>query len=202
MAKNTNNKNKNMNSKTVKNVKQKPTEKKADKNTIIMKILVFLGVVIFCFILIYLMYHFFVKESDIKINMSTDKQIEYLTIKGEEELIITQKYVSDLTYNMRYDVNSFKVFKYKDQDLFRNLNNERIVVAVEKSSAPSNCSTTTLDNEYNNCYIKVDGYTEEYYISSNNKTYKITVKTSGSEDYTEEFEARINNMLKSFEINI
>ena len=170
-------------------------------NAMVMKILVFLGVAIFCFILIYLMYHFFVEKSDIQINMSTDKQMEYITIEGNEELIMTQKFVSDLAYSMRYDVNEFKVFKYKEQDIYKNLNDERILVVVEKSMLPSNCVKVTSQNEYNNCYIKIDNYTEYYYVSSQEKVYKLTIKTPGNKEYEEGIKIRINQMLKSFAIN-
>lgn len=170
------------------------------KNSFIMKILVVLGVTIFCFVLVYLMYHFFVEKSDIKINMSTDKQMEYITLEGEEELIITQKFVSDLSYSMRYDVNEFKVFKYKSQDIYKNLNDERVLVVVEKSTLPTNCTEATSQTEYNNCYVKVDDYTENHYISLDNQVYKITIKTPNSVEYEEGIKARINHMLKTFVI--
>lgn len=186
--------------KQTKNNKTKKEEKKLNKNTVIMKILTFLGVVIFGFILIYLMYYFFVTKSDIKINMSTDKKLEYITIEGNEELIATQKYVSDLNYTMRYDINNFKVFKYKNQDIYKNLNDERVLVVVEKSNIPSNCVTTPAENEYNNCYIKVDDYTEEHYISTSAIIYKITIKTPGTVEYKEGVSTRINYMLNSFNI--
>ena len=174
--------------------------KNNSKNEVVMKTLVFIGVLIFCFIIIYLMYHFFVEKSDIKINMSTDKQIEYITIEGTEELIMTQKYVSDLGYSMRYDVTDFKVFKYKTQDIYKNLNDERVLVVVEKSQIPSNCTTITSTKEYNNCYIKVDNYTEENYISSKNQVYKITIKTPGTTEYLEGTRVRIEHMLNTFSI--
>lgn len=186
--------------KQTKNNKTQKEEKKLNKNTIIMKTLTFLGVVIFGFILIYLMYYFFVMKSDIKINMSTDKKLEYMTIEGNEELIATQKYVSDLNYTMRYDINNFKVFKYKTQDIYKNLNDERVLVVVEKSNIPANCVTTPVENEYNNCYIKVDDYTEEHYISTSAIVYKITIKTPGTTEYKEGVSTRINYMLDSFNI--
>jgi len=188
------------NVKKTKNNKTQKEEKKINKNTIIMKTLTFLGVVIFGFILIYLMYYFFVMKSDIKINMSTDKKLEYMTIEGNEELIATQKYVSDLNYTMRYDINNFKVFKYKTQDIYKNLNDERVLVVVEKSNIPANCVTTPAENEYNNCYIKVDDYTEEHYISTSAIVYKITIKTPGTTEYKEGVSTRINYMLDSFNI--
>lgn len=197
------------NQKQVKNLKNNINKSKNEKNnninvknSIIMKILVFWGVVILCFILVYLMYHFFVKESDIKINMSTDKQIEYISVNNEEKMIITQKYVSDLFYSMRYDINEFRVFKYKEQDIYKNLNDERILLAVEKSTLPTSCTKITSSNEYNSCYVKVDDFTESYYVSSDDNTYMITIKTPGSIEYKEETKANINQMLKSFSISI
>lgn len=202
------NKKSNANYKKKNNCDSKTTEKKVKvlneaipTNSFVMKTLVFLGVAIFCFILIYLMYHFFVEKSDIKINMSTDKQMEYITIEGNEELIMTQKFVSDLFYSMRYDVNEFKVFKYKEQDIYKNLNDERILVVVEKSLLPTNCTKVTSQNEYNSCYIKIDNYTEYYYISSQEKVYKLTIKTPGVSEYNEGIKTRINQMLKTFTIN-
>lgn len=169
-----------------------------NKNVVIMKILVFLGVAILFFITTYTMYHFFVEKSNIKINMSTDKKLEYLTINGQRKMIMSQNYISDLSYSMRYDIESFKIFKYKGQDFFKNLNDERILVVIEKATTPSNCSTITTNTEFNECYIKVDNYTEEYYYSANNKVYKITVKTPGFQSVDEDTKARINHMLESF----
>lgn len=198
-SKTNNSKKQNSNTNTIKNIEKKEM-KNNSKNEVVMKTLVFIGVLIFCFIIIYLMYHFFVEKSDIKINMSTDKQIEYITIEGTEELIMTQKYVSDLGYSMRYDVTDFKVFKYKTQDIYKNLNDERVLVVVEKSQIPSNCTTITSTKEYNNCYIKVDNYTEENYISSKNQVYKITIKTPGTTEYLEGTRVRIEHMLNTFSI--
>lgn len=202
------NKKSNANYKKKNNCDSKTTEKKVKvlneaipTNSFVMKTLVFLGVAIFCFILIYLMYHFFVEKSDIKINMSTDKQMEYITLEGEKELIMTQKFVSDLSYSMRYDISEFKVFKYKKQDIYKNLNDERVLVVVEKSTLPTNCTKITSQTEYNNCYVRIDDYTEYYYISSNSKVYKITIKSPGTTEYKEGAKTRINFMLKSFVIN-
>lgn len=189
----------NIKSKSVKNAEntvQKNEERQ--KNVLIMKALVFFGVIIFCFILIYLMYHFFVEKSDIKINMSTDKKIEYITIEGTEELIMTQKYISDLGYSMRYDTTDFRVFKYKGQDIYKNLNDERVLVVVEKSKTPKNCTKITTTNEYNSCYIKVDNYTEEHYVSTSTQNYKITIKTPGTPEYLEGARVRIEHMINTF----
>lgn len=176
-------------------------KKNNNANEVIMKVLVFLGVLILFFIIVYLMYYFFVSKSDIEINISTDKKMEYITLEGEEELIMTQKYVSDLAYSMRYDVNNFKVFKYKQKDIFKFLNDERVLVAVEKSSLPQNCSEVTSENDYYNCYVILDNYTEEYYISQSNATYKITIKSPNTSEYQEGVRTRIDYMLETFTMN-
>lgn len=191
---------KNNNSVNDKTKKRNRSNKNNNKNVFVMKTLTVLGVIIFCFILLYLMYHFFVENSNIKVNISTDKQIEYISVNGEDEMIITQKYVSDLFYSMRYDINEFRVFKYKEQDIFKNLNDERILVAVEKSTLPSNCTEIISSNEYNSCYIRSDDFTEYYYISLDNVTYEVIIKTPGQKDLNASLKANINQMLKSFSI--
>ena len=164
-----------------------------------MKVLTFLGVVVSLATCLYLMNYFFVKKSYIKINISTDKRVDNIKISDETTSIITQKYVSDLGYNMRYDISTFKVFKYKSQDMFKYLDAEKILIIVEKGIIPSNCSTPG-DEIYNSCMIIKDDFTKEYYITENGKTFKITVKTPGANDYKEEIKARINYILNSFEI--
>lgn len=206
-TKKTNNNVRKTNTKNNSNSKVKPNTKveikeNNKKNSFIMKTLVFLGVLIFCFTLIYLMYYYFVANNDIKINMSTDKQIEYITLNGNDEMIITQKYVSDLFYSMRYDMNDFRIFKYKDEDIYKNLSDERILVVVEKSNLPESCTKITSTNEYNSCYVKSDDFTEYYYISSGTNVYKITIKTPGSNEYSEGIKARVNHMLSSFSMTI
>ena len=182
---------------------KKATNKKEEnftRNTLIMQILVVLGVIIMCVAVVLLMKHFFVDKSYIKINMSTDKKLEYIKVDGNEELITTQKYVSDLDYSMRYDMTKFTVFKYKEQDYYRIINNEKIVVIVEKSTLPNTCPDSSLDMEYNSCYINLDNYTDEYYISTNDKIYKITVKTPSASEYTSAVKTRIEHMINSFKL--
>lgn len=172
---------------------------KIEKKSILAKILVVAGVVILTAIILYLMKYFFVDKNYIKINMSTDKKLEYITINNKEELVSTQKYVSDLNYTMRYDIDRFSIMKYRGQDIFKYKDAEKILVIVEKSILPSQCSSTN-DSYYDNCIVKLDNYTKEYYISKNNSTYKITVKTPNISEYEQNVNARINYMLKSFNI--
>ncbi len=172
-----------------------------EKNSFAQSALVVLGVIVLCAIIIYLMDYFFVQKNDIKINMSTDKKVEYVTINSKEELITTQKYVSDLNYTMRYDINNFSMFKYRNQDFFRYKSAEKILVIVEKSSFPESCSSITTSSDYDNCLVKVDNYTKEYYIRENDKTFKITVKTPNISEYEQNINVRINYMIKTFKIN-
>lgn len=187
------------------NLKNKNSSKKVeDKNkneiekTFGMKVLVFLGVVVSCAICIYLMNYFFVKKSYIKINISTDKKVDYIKINGSDKAIITQKFVSDLNYSMRYDVDTFKVVKYKNQDMYKYVDAEKIFVIVEKGVTPASCSTPG-EEIYNSCMITLDDFSTEYYVTKNKITYKITVKTPGKNNYKEEIKSRINYMLNSFE---
>ncbi len=172
---------------------------KEKKNNFITNLLIIAGVVVLCTTLIYLMKYFFIDKSYIKINMSTDKKLEYITINNKEELISTQKYVSDLNYTMRYDIDNFKVLKYRGQDIYKYKNAPRILVIVERTVLPENCMNTS-NSYYDSCIVEVDDYTEEYYISDNNKTYKITVKTPNLNDFEQNINARIDYMLKSFSI--
>ena len=201
MAKSKNSKNTNYKNSNNANKNQTAKEKqKIPSNDFVMKVLVFLGVVMLFTASVFLMYYFFVKKSNIEINMSTDKKTDYITIKGEKELITTQKYVSDLQYSMRYDVNNISVFKYKKQDIFKFNEADKILVVVEKSDIPSNCSPVTNETEYASCVVKIDNYTEEHYFSTNMRTYKITIKTPNPTIYGEDIKARINYMLETFKM--
>ncbi len=168
-----------------------------NKNVTIMKTLVVLGVIVLGFAIVYLMNYFFVLKNDIKINMSVDKQMVNIKINNKQEVITTQKYVSDLDYSMRYDINTFRVFKYKSQDIFKYLEAEKILVVVEKSTLPSTCSNNS-SNSYNSCVISVDNYTEEQYIKTNDTVYKLTIKKPNSSEYTSDIKSRIDYMISTF----
>ena len=173
---------------------------KLSRNTIIMKILVFLGVIMLCFAIIYLMNYFFVEHNDIKINMSTDKKVEFINIAGNDKLITTQKYVSDLNYSMRYDINNFIVFKYRDQDFYKYKDEEKIIVMVEISKLPNNCTLETENQGYSKCTLIVDNFTEETYYTQGKKTFKITIKNPNTRDYEKNIKPLVDYMLKSFEM--
>ena len=183
------------------NSNKKNSKKKATKNATIMKTLVVLGVIVLCFAIVYLMDYFFVLKNDIKINMSTDKQMVNLKVGNKQEVITTQKYVSDLDYSMRYDIDYFRVFKYKSQDIFKYLDAEKILVVVEKSTLPSSCSNAGT-NSYNSCMVTVDNYTEEQYIKPNDTVYKLTIKKPNASEYTSDIKSRIEYMISTFESTI
>ena len=212
-TKNTNRSKTNSNSKSQVNVKKseiKNTEltkeetvkkeipKEVKKNILIMKFLTFLGIVVFFIALVYLMNYFFVEKSYLQINMSTDKKLEYMTFNGKEELVPTQKYVSDLNYSMRYDVDKVTVFKYKKQDIFKFIDAEKILVVIEHSDFPSRCNVNDLENDQNNCTVRVNDYTLEYYIQSGQTVFKITIKTPNGAEEDETNQKRIDYMINSF----
>lgn len=184
---------------TKKNVK-KIQKTNTNRNSIVIKLLIVLGVIILCIAIVSLMNYFFVKKSNIKINISTDKDLIYLTINNKEELLTTQRYVSDLGYSMRYDVDNFTVFKYKEQDIFKFISDEKALLVIEKSLLPSNCSQTTLANEYNNCVVNVDDYTEEYYVTTEGETYKITLKSPNTEEFNKNTKIIMKYMLNTFKL--
>ena len=191
-----------MANKKIKEEEEKIEEVSNEKpNIFLKKLLIFIGVLVLFIIIVFIMKYFFVDKSNIGINYSTDKKLEYITLEGEKELISTQKYISELGYNMRYDVERFKVFNYKNQDIYRFVDNERVLVLVEKSSLPSDCNAEPLENGYNNCYKYIDDTMDEYYISFNNKTYRIIIKTPGGKEFQEGVKVRINYMINSFGIN-
>ncbi len=173
------------------------------------RLLVLIGVMILCAIAYYLSDYFFVKNSNLQKNMSTDKNVTCIDMSGrsvecgdevKKITTTTQKYVSDMAYTMRYDTAAFKVFKYKGQDYYRFLNNDSIMVIVERGIIPSSCLTSNLENNYNNCYVMLDNFTEEFYVTKTNRTYKITIKKPGFNEYTEDIKARTLYMLNSFEM--
>lgn len=177
--------------------KNKKNNDKIDKKG---NVIIFIGVIILLIISILLMKYFFVDKNNIKENYSTEKQLVYITLEGQDELIATQKYKSTLGYNMRYDIERFKVFKYKEQDIYKFKANEEVVVLVEKSSLPTDCNSKPLETGYNNCFKIIDDSMEEYYLTLNNKTYRILVKCPNTPEYREGVKARIRYMLGSFEI--
>ena len=173
---------------------------KLPRNTIIMKILVFLGVIILCFAILYLMNYFFVEHNDIKINMSTDKKVEFIDVDGNDKLITTQKYVSDLNYSMRYDINNFTVFKYHNQDFYKYKEEDKIIVIVETYKFTNNCTMETENQGYSKCTLTVDNFTEKTYYTQGKKTFKVTVKNPNTKDYEKNIKPLVEYMLKSFEM--
>lgn len=175
-------------------------EVELNENNYATKLIILLGVIVLLIISIFTMKYFFVDKSKITENYSTDKQLVYITLEGQEELISTQKYNSTLGYNMRYDIERFKVFKYKEQDIYKFIANDQVLVLVEKATLPEDCNNEPLEKGYNNCYKMIDDNMEEYYLTSNNKTYRILIKCPNTSEYNSGVKARIKYMIGSFEI--
>ena len=165
------------------------------------KVYTCIGVGILLIAAVYVMYFFFVQRSLLNSNYSTDKKIEYIALEGQTEKVTTQKYMSDLGYTMRYDVENFKVFKHGDQDIYSLRDNESVGVIVEKTSKPNTCHNSVLVLKFSNCFTKKDAKTDEYYIYNSDGAYKITVKTPGGFEYEEGAKKRIRYMLNSFELS-
>lgn len=188
--------------------KNKKWEEKKEKNKIMVfdpkksstKVLLLLGTTILCLLSILIMKHFFIDKSFINTNYSTDRKLVYIQIEGQEELIATQKYISTLGYDMRYDIERFKVFRYKNHDVFKSLDDENVLIMVEKAILPGDCNSVPLEKGYNNCYKIIDKTSEEYYISYGNRVYRILIKTPGGFEYEEGVKKRINYMINTFEI--
>lgn len=201
MANKKKNKNNSVNTKSNDKKNNKISENNnTQQKSLLSKFLLFLGVIVLFCVIVYLMYYFFVEKSYIKINMSTDKKLDFLAVNNDEELITTQKYISDLGYSMRYDIENFTVFKYKLQDIYKYKGEEQILLVVEETLLPGTCTNGSLDVIYNNCYVKLDDYTEQYYISTNGKTFRVSIKTSNKISYDASLKTRIDYMLNSFEM--
>lgn len=164
------------------------------------KLAIIFGVICFCIITVILTKYFFVDKSYITENYSTDRKLVYLTLEGQEELTSTQKYISDLGYTMRYDTERFKVFKYRNKDVYRFINNEEVLVIVEKAELPKDCYVNSLQNLYNSCVKNIDDTMDEYYFYKNNNVYRILIKVPKTSEYAEGVMVRINYMINNFEI--
>ena len=162
--------------------------------------LVILGTIILCVSLTLLSKYLFVDKSNIKDNYSTDKSIIYISIMGEDKLITTQKYISGLGYNMRYDNEKFKVFRYKNQDIYRFINNLDVVFSVEKAIIPEDCVYKSGSLGVVSCYKKISDTMEEYYLTTNNRTYKIFISCPNNYSFEEGVKVIIDYMIGTFEI--
>lgn len=165
------------------------------------KIIITIGVILVLILIILLMYHFFVKKSYITCNYSTDKKIEYITLNGKQEVMTTQKYIGCTPdYTIRYDVDSFDVFKYKDEDIFKYKNNEGVAILIRETEYPTKCDTS-IDIDSITCHITEGDDKDIYYMSKDNKNYQIIVKTPEYSELASSVNSRINYMLKTFAAN-
>lgn len=164
------------------------------------KLITFAGFIVLFIVSVFLMKYFFVSKSYIKINYSTDKKLEYIDLTNGQKMLSSQKYISDLEYTMRYDIDNFRVFKYSNKDYYKFKSSDKILVIVERHSLPTACTSSNLDMIYNNCYYKEDKFNESYYITTNGRTYKITIKNVNTLDDSRDIKTIIKYMLDSFEM--
>lgn len=166
------------------------------------KIILIIGTVFFLIIILCLMYYFFFKKADLQMNISTDKKFEFVYFNNEKTQFITQKYISDLGYSMRYDIENFKVFKYQDQDIYKCTTNSDVVIKVEKSTLPSACSNSPASEKftYNSCEFLNDLANEEYYLYDQEKIYKITLSLPDELKNQNNYGDITSKMLASFNI--
>ena len=181
-------------------IKREKNYKVFDTQRPLTKFFLLMGTIIMCLLAILIMKHFFVDKSNITNNYSTDKRLVYVTIEGSEELVATQKYVSDSGYDMRYDVERFKVYRFRNQDVFKSLENDGLIMLIEKAILPADCNSDPLKTGYNSCYKYIDALKEEYFISVYDRVYKITVNIQSENDYNNELKERIKYMISTFEI--
>lgn len=172
-------------------------ENKAKKKLILLAGTIFLLLAIFISV-----YYFFFYRLNLQTNISTDKKIEFKQINGKKEQITTQMYVSELNYTMRYDIANFKAFSYRNQDIYKGIKNEDILIVIENSTVPSACSNSTTNpkSTYNQCEIIIDINTTEYYMYNKNNAYKITVNLPPLIEDQNHFDERIDLMLNTFKM--
>lgn len=168
------------------------------------RIILIVSTLLFVILIAFLMYYFFFQKADLQINISTDKKFEFVYFDNEKKQLITQKYISDLGYSMRYDIENFKVFKYQEQDIYKCTTNSDIVIKVEKTSLPSACSnsSTSLNFSYNSCELLNALDNKEYYLYDKNNIYKITLSLPDELRSQNNYGDIIDRMLATFSITI
>lgn len=168
------------------------------------RIILNVSTILFVILIAFLMYYFFFQKADLQINISTDKKFEFVYFDNEKKQLITQKYISDLGYSMRYDIENFKVFKYQEQDIYKCTTNSDIVIKVEKTSLPSACSnsSTSLNFSYNSCELLNALDNKEYYLYDKNNIYKITLSLPDELRSQNNYGDIIDRMLATFSITI
>lgn len=166
------------------------------------KIIIFSGTILVLLLLFSLMYYFFYKRVDLQMNISTDKKFEFVYFDGEKTQFTTQRYISDLGYSMRHDVENFEVFKYKEQDIYKCITNSEIVLSVEKTSIPKVCNVNIvrLDSAYNNCEVTIDDAIKEYYIYDKKDAYKVTISIPPELKEENNYGDIIERMITTFKI--
>jgi hypothetical protein len=166
------------------------------------KLIIFISTIILVILIGLGIYYLLFKNLNLKTDISTDKSFETIEVNGKNEQLITQKYISSLGYQMRYDVDSYEVFKYNDSDIYKNILDNNIVISVSKSKLPSICNLEKNDKfNYNSCEL-INGYDNlEYYIYEEDSVYKIVVSMPTESKNVNNNEIIVNKMLNSFKIS-
>lgn len=166
------------------------------------KFILFVGTVLFLLIIVSLMYYFFYKKVDLQMDISTEKKFEFVYFDGEKTQFTTQKYISSLGYSMRYDIENFEVFKYKEQDVYKSITNSDVVLSVEKTEIPKVCkiNIVRLDSTYNNCEVAIDDGLKEYYIYDKKDVYKVLISLPPELKEKNNYGDIIEKMITTFKI--
>lgn len=166
------------------------------------KLIIFISTILLVILIAGLIYYFFFKKLDLRNNISTDKQFETIEVDGKKEQLVTQKFISGLGYSMRYDVDSYQVFKYNDSDIYKNIKDNNVVISVSKAKLPDACNLEKNEKfDYSSCEL-INGYDNlEYYIYEKKNIYKIVVSLPQESKDVNNNEIIVNKMLNSFKIS-
>ena len=104
------------------------------------KLIIFISTILLVILIAGLIYYFFFKKLDLRNNISTDKQFETIEVDGKKEQLVTQKFISGLGYSMRYDVDSYQVFKYNDSDIYKNIKDNNVGFPTLLYAIPNSCT--------------------------------------------------------------
>ena len=156
------------------------------------------------------------KENNISVeelDKSVDEQTETIMQEGLESKITTLKYVSSLGYSMRYESELISVSKNNNMDVYSSKNNDKFYYTVEKIPTSYEYITTNLDAQ-NISKTNINGnevtyfdrvisslLVNYYYIKAEDGTFLITINCPNSSEYVEGWLDRIDNMIKTFDIN-
>ena len=102
-----------------------------------------------------------------------------ITLEGLEEEITVKKYLSNLGYSLKYDINTFKPERIGDVDKFTFIHDESIYLTIEK----------TLKSEHATIGL------EEYFKTDGTTYLKITVHSKDTPEHIEGINSRISHLI-------